>query len=83
MVSRVVSELAEAGVLERVSDQGDRRAAWAIATAPGRRLAERMRQERTDALNAALAGLCEEDRRRIEHALPALEGLAEQLKAGG
>ena len=38
-----------------------------------------MRRERTDALNAALDALPEEDRRRVERALPALEALAEQL----
>lgn len=80
MLSRVVSDLAQAGMLERVSDRGDRRAAWVTATASGRRLAEQMRRERTDAVNAALGGVCESDRRRIEHALGALEALAEQLK---
>jgi DNA-binding MarR family transcriptional regulator len=79
MLSRVIADLAEAGLLERVSDAGDRRAAWVRATAAGRRLAERMRRERTAALNGALEGLSEEDRRSIERALPALEGLAREL----
>jgi DNA-binding MarR family transcriptional regulator len=81
MLSRVVSDFVHAGLLERVSDQGDRRAAWVEATGAGRRLAERMRRERTDALNIALEALPEADRRSIETALPALEGLAEQLRA--
>jgi DNA-binding MarR family transcriptional regulator len=80
MLSRVVADLAESGLLERLSDQGDRRAAWVKATSSGRRLAERMRSERTDALTLALAALPEADRRRVEKALPALEQLAEQLK---
>jgi DNA-binding MarR family transcriptional regulator len=80
MLSRVIADLGEAGLLARVSDDGDRRAAWVEATTAGRRLAERMRGERTDALNAALAGLTAEDRRLLEQALPALEGLAEQLR---
>jgi DNA-binding MarR family transcriptional regulator len=80
MLSRVVSDLAEGGLLERVSDRGDRRAAWVKATAAGRRLAERMRRERTDAVKLALARLTDADRGRIEEALPALEGLAEGLK---
>jgi DNA-binding MarR family transcriptional regulator len=80
MLSRVIADLAEAGLLERVSDQGDRRAAWVKATAAGKRVADRMRRERTDALNAALEGLSDADRRQIEQAIPALEGLAEQLK---
>ncbi len=80
MLSRVVADLGAAGLVSRVSDSGDRRAAWVQSTAAGRRLAERMRRERTTAINQALEGVSEEDRRLIERALPALEGLAEQLK---
>ncbi|HEY2258290.1 MAG TPA: MarR family transcriptional regulator [Solirubrobacteraceae bacterium] len=80
MLSRAISTLVAAQLLTRSSDDGDRRAAWVRATPEGERLAERMRRERTDALNVALEGLAAEDRRMIERALPALEGLAEQLK---
>jgi DNA-binding MarR family transcriptional regulator len=80
MLSRVVAELVDADLLERSSDHGDRRAAWVKATAAGRRLAERMLRERTDALNVALADLSADERRGLETALPALESLAEQLK---
>ena len=80
MLSRVIADLVEAGLLARVSDDRDRRAAWVKATAAGRQLAERMRGERTDALNAALSGLGGQDRRLLQQALPALEGLAEQLQ---
>jgi DNA-binding MarR family transcriptional regulator len=80
MLSRVVADFAEQGLLERVSDPGDRRAALVEVTPAGRRLAERIRRERTDALNLALEGLDEHDRAQIEAALPALERLAEQLK---
>jgi len=80
MLSRVISDLVEAGLMERVSDEGDRRAAWVNATPAGLRLAERMRRERTDALNVALEGLSIGDRRLVEQALPALEGLAERLR---
>src|SRR5438874_10547258 len=82
MLSRVVSELVNARLLVRSSDAGDRRAAWVKASAAGRRLAERMRRERTDALNLALRGLSEDERRDLEAALPALESLVEQLKGG-
>jgi DNA-binding MarR family transcriptional regulator len=80
MLSRAVSGMVQDGLLKRSSDEGDRRAAWVEATAAGRRLADRMRRERTDAVNAALEGLTEPQRRRIEQALPALEALAEELK---
>lgn len=82
MLSRAVSGMVQDGLLERSSDQGDRRAAWVAATAAGSRLAERMRRERTDAVNAALAGLSDSQRQRVERALPALEQLAEALKRG-
>jgi DNA-binding MarR family transcriptional regulator len=80
MLSRVVADLGDAGLLTRVSDPEDRRAARAQATREGRRLAERMRQERTDALSRALAALSGSELARLERALPALEELAEALK---
>ncbi|MFL5864314.1 MAG: MarR family winged helix-turn-helix transcriptional regulator [Solirubrobacteraceae bacterium] len=80
MLSRVIADLVDAGLLVRASDHGDRRAAWVEATADGRQLAQRMRRERTDAVNEALEGLAPADRQLLEKALPALEQLAEQLK---
>lgn len=80
MLSRVIADLVEGGLMERVSDGRDRRAAWVNATAEGERLAQSIRRERTDAVNAALEGLSSEDRLLLEQALPALEGLAEQLR---
>ncbi len=80
MLSRIVGHLVEAGLLERVSDEGDRRSAWVKATPAGRRLAERMRRERTDAVNLALQELADGDVARLQEALPALEALAEQLQ---
>jgi DNA-binding MarR family transcriptional regulator len=80
-LSRSVAHLVDIGAVDRASDQGDRRAAWVKPTASGRRLAEKIRRERTDALNVALAALGSDERRRIEDAVPALEHLAETLKA--
>jgi DNA-binding MarR family transcriptional regulator len=80
MLSRTVAGMVQDGLLERSSDQGDRRAAWVASTAAGRRLAQRMRRERTIAVNQALESLSESERRGIERALPALEALAEELK---
>jgi DNA-binding MarR family transcriptional regulator len=80
MLSRVIAGMVQDGLLRRSSDEGDRRAAWVEATAPGRKLAERMRRERTSAVNQALETLSDAERRRIEQALPALEALAEELK---
>jgi DNA-binding MarR family transcriptional regulator len=80
MLSRIVADLTDAGLIERTSDAADRRAALVTATAAGRKLVEKIRRERTDALSQALAGLEEADRRRIEQVLPAFERLAEQLR---
>jgi DNA-binding MarR family transcriptional regulator len=80
MLSRVIADLGDAGLVARTSDDGDRRAAWVEATAEGRRLAERMRRERTDAVNEAMEDLSPSDRHLLEKALPALERLGEALK---
>jgi DNA-binding MarR family transcriptional regulator len=80
MLSRSVTQLVDAGLVARASDNIDRRAVWVTATDAGRALAERMRQERTDAVNAALSGLSSADRRTLEQAIPALEALAVELK---
>jgi DNA-binding MarR family transcriptional regulator len=82
MLSRVSGDLVEAGLLERSSDEGDRRTAWVKSTPAGERLAERIRMERTDAVSMALAELSGENRRLLERALPALEELGERLKEG-
>jgi DNA-binding MarR family transcriptional regulator len=80
LLSRTVGALADAGLLDRISDPVDRRAALVSATARGRRLADKLRRERTAALNQALAPLTETDRQALERALPALEALADELK---
>lgn len=80
MLSRVTADLVEAGLLERASDAADRRAAWVKATPAGKRLNERIRRERTDALKLALGELSDAELRRIEKALPALERLAERIR---
>ena len=80
MLSRVISDFVAEDLVARTSDDGDRRAAWVTPTAAGRKLADRIRRERTAALNQALEGLPDDDRQMLERALPALEGLAEQLR---
>ena len=81
-LSRTIAQLLDASLVERSADEGDRRAAWVKPTPAGKRLAERIRRERTDALNVALEGLDNADRDRIVAALSALESLAEQLRDG-
>ena len=81
-LSRTVAHLVDSGLIERAADEGDRRAAWVKPTPTGKRLAERIRRERTDALKLALEGLENAERERIVAALDGLEYLAEQLKTG-
>jgi DNA-binding MarR family transcriptional regulator len=81
-LSRAVAHLLETGLVARSADEGDRRSAWVKPTAAGKRIADRIRRERTDALNLALEGLESTERDRIVDALNALEHLAEQLREG-
>ena len=79
-LSRTIAQLVDTGLVERSTDSGDRRAAWVKPTPAGKRLAEKIRRERTDALNVALEGLSDRERERIIAALDSLEQLAEGLK---
>jgi DNA-binding MarR family transcriptional regulator len=80
MLSRVVWRLEDAGLLARRPDPRDRRAALVDATPAGRRLHERMRAERTDALGQLIEHLGPGERAVLEAALPVLEQLARDLK---
>jgi DNA-binding MarR family transcriptional regulator len=81
-LSRTIAHLVDQGLVDRSADEGDRRAAWVTPTRAGRRLAERIRRERIDALNLALGELEPRERDQIMGALEALEHLAEQLRTG-
>jgi DNA-binding MarR family transcriptional regulator len=80
MLSRVIGQLADAGLVRRSADPDDRRAALIEVTAAGRRLRERILRERAEILGAELAALSDEEQETIARALPVLEGLVERLK---
>jgi DNA-binding MarR family transcriptional regulator len=80
MLSRVIAELAGAGLLQRVPDPDDGRAALVDATAAGRRLHKKIQNERNDVLSVLLAELDERRRAELVDALAVLEELAERLK---
>lgn len=82
MLSRMVSDLVDAGLLARTSDPRDRRAAWAEVTDAGAELARHMRDQRTEAVLRAFDVLAVGERNAIIKALPALERLIEPLKGG-
>jgi DNA-binding MarR family transcriptional regulator len=80
MLSRVIGQLADAGLAHRSSDPDDGRAALIEATAAGRRLRERILRERAEILGAELSALSAEEHETIARALPVLERLVDQLK---
>lgn len=79
LLSRTIATLAQDGLVSRTADATDRRSAWVDATPDGRALAERIRAQRTRAVEVAMAKLPDADRTLIEAALPALEQLAQHL----
>jgi len=81
MLSRIAGLLCDAGLIRRMADPGDRRAALVQATAAGRRMRERIHRERTQALSAHVSELGEQERQALWTALPGLETLAARLPA--
>jgi DNA-binding MarR family transcriptional regulator len=80
MLSRVIRNLEDSGLIVRRSDPDDRRAALVAATPAGKRLHERIRAERSDSLSALLAKLPAGEQAALRAGLPVLEAIAEQLK---
>ena len=76
MLSRIVAELCQQGLLRREAGAADRRAASVSATATARRLRERVQGERARALGEQLEALDPPLREQLLAALPALEALA-------
>jgi DNA-binding MarR family transcriptional regulator len=79
MLSRLIPNLEQAGLIMRLRDLTDRRVSRVKATEKGHRLLDRIRSERTDALSEGLHGLDAEQQRAIAVALPVLEMLADGL----
>lgn len=81
MVSRVVRKLDDDGLIRRVPDPSDLRAARVEATQEGALVHERVRELRTRAVSECVERLPEHTARQLLQALPAMEALAEELKA--
>jgi DNA-binding MarR family transcriptional regulator len=73
-----VDRLETAGLLRRVRATGDRRRVGLELTPEGRALLKRVRARRTTWLAARLALLSDDERERVEAALPALNALLER-----
>jgi DNA-binding MarR family transcriptional regulator len=79
LLSRSIATLESRGLVRRVVDERDRRAASLVATAAGTRLVRKVRDERSEALRAQLDFLSGADQRRLARALPVLERLVDRL----
>jgi DNA-binding MarR family transcriptional regulator len=80
MLSRIAGKLEAAGLVVRTPDTADGRAAFLSVSREGRRLVDRVRSERTDALSRALDRLHHDERQKLVDALPVLESVAESLR---
>src|SRR6187200_3717804 len=76
-LSAHVDRLEALGLIRRVRSTDDRRRVGLELTTEGRTTLRRVRARRTTRLGNRLARLSEEDRERIERALPALRSLLE------
>jgi DNA-binding MarR family transcriptional regulator len=79
-LSRAVSRLEQRGLFRRLPDPDDGRAVTVEATAAGKKLQQRLRAARADALQARLVELDATERRSLHEALPVLESVADALK---
>ena len=80
MLSRIVKVLDERGLIRRMQDPGDLRAARVAATTQGEQVHDRIRQQRTKVLSECLHDLPPDTAARLLAAVPDLEVLAEALK---
>jgi DNA-binding MarR family transcriptional regulator len=80
MLSRVVKVLDERGLIRRMPDPGDLRAARVVVTEEGQRVNDRVRDQRTKVLSECLHGLPPDTAAALLAAVPDLEALAEALK---
>jgi len=81
MLSRVVGKLDSFGLIRRLRDPDDSRAARVEVTPEGQRTYQRISTQRAAIISEAVAGLSPDQEAALTAALPALEKLAEDLRA--
>ena len=81
MLSRVVGKLDSMGLIRRLRDPEDFRAARVEVTSEGRRRYDRITAQRTAIISECLAGMPAEQEAALVAALPAFERLADDLRA--
>ena len=82
-VSTLVGQLADAGVLERRSDESDRRVVRLTLNPGIRRRVDAVRDRRLDALGDAMSRLSADERKLLDEATPVLLRLADDLQNEG
>jgi DNA-binding MarR family transcriptional regulator len=80
MVSRVVRVLDEQGLIRRMPDPADMRAARVEVTWQGEQVHDRVREQRTAVLTECLERLPPQTAQTLLAAVPAMESLAEEVK---
>jgi DNA-binding MarR family transcriptional regulator len=80
MVSRIIKVLDERGLIRRMPDPNDLRAARLAATPTGEQVHDRVRAQRTQVLSERLGQLPPETAEALLAAVPAMEALAEAVK---
>ncbi len=76
MLSRIVGKLSDADLIERITHPDDGRAVVVQTTAAGRKLHERVQEQRSKAIAARLENMPDLQAAQLLAALPALEALA-------
>lgn len=79
MLSRITGRLTQRGLIRRIPDEIDRRAARVELTPAGRRVRKHILRERTQTLQTQLQELTPSEQESLTAALPALERLAELI----
>ena len=79
-MTALIARLADQGLVRRAADPHDGRAVVLTLTPAGGEVLAQRRAERTRQITGPLAGLSEDDVRRIADALPALIRLADALR---
>ena len=80
MVSRIIKVLDERGLIRRMPDPNDLRAARLAATPMGEQVHDRVRAQRTQVLSERLGQLSPETAETLLAAVPAMEALAEAVR---
>ena len=81
MLSRVIGTLDSFGLIKRLRDPDDFRAARVEITPKGRAVYERITAQRSAVISESVTGLPPGQQAALASALPALENLAEDLRA--